>query len=171
MDPTYSSTQDELYEICRAGWQSCSDDLALFTPFKALYTAALITAKQTAIDTAEALPDDQARNADHEVKRATMVAQANVCMDLWLQLDRYIDTAYPDPVTKKARREEAGSTDYAKAKNQNWEKVKSLLLSGKNFLTAHTAELTAGNNMPAGFAATYNTAYCFFTDAQFVFSK
>ena len=156
--PKYKCSQDELYEVCRAGWQSYSDELASFTALKALYTAALATTRIAAIDAAEALPDDQARGADHEVKRVGLRNQATTCLNLWLQLDRYIDTAYTDKTIKKARREEAGSNDYADASSENWEKTKSLLLSGKNFIAAHTAELTAGSNMPAGFSATYNAA-------------
>ncbi len=156
--PKYKCSQDELYEVCRAGWQAYTDELASFTALKALYTAALATTRNTAIDAAEAMPDDQARGADHEVKRVGLSNQANTCLNLWQQLDRYIDTAYPDPLIRKARREEAGSEDYDEASAENWEKVKSILLSGKNFIAAHTAELTAGSNMPAGFSATYNAA-------------
>lgn len=156
--PKYKCAQDELYEVLRAGWQAYTDELASFTALKAIYTAALATTRNTAIDAAEALPDDQARGADHEVKRVGLANQANTCLNLWQQLDRYIDTAYTDKTIKKARREEAGSKDYDEARAENWEKVKSILLSGKNFITAHTAELTAGSNMPAGFSATYNTA-------------
>ena len=156
--PKYKCSQDELYEVCRAGWQSYLDEIASFTPLKALYTVALATTRNTAIDAAEVLPDDQARGADHEVKRVGLRNQATTCLNLWLQLDRYIDTAYTDKTIRKARREEAGSGDYAEAANGNWEKLKSLLLSGKNFISAHTAELTAGGNMPAGFSATYNAA-------------
>src|ERR1041385_5885835 len=104
----FAATETEMYEVARAGWQSCTDDLLQFTALKALYTAPFIAGKITAIDNAENLPDDQARGADHEVKHSAMNTEANTCLDLWLQLERYIDTAYTDPVTKKARMEESG---------------------------------------------------------------
>src|SRR5438309_1058526 len=94
----FAATETEMYEVGRAGWQSCTDDLALFTPVKGFYLPPFIAAKITAIDNAENLPDDQARGADHEVKHSAMNTQAGTGLDLWLQLERYIDTAYTDPV-------------------------------------------------------------------------
>ncbi|MBX7141027.1 MAG: carboxypeptidase-like regulatory domain-containing protein [Chitinophagales bacterium] len=154
----FNCTEDELYEIGRISWNSCKDFLDDFKNLKALYTTTFIDDKLAAIDAAEALPDDQARGAEHEVLRASLTKQADTCLGYWLQLRRYIETAYTDPIVQKARLEEAGYKDYDKASNNNWEKVTSILKSGSEFIANHTADLTAGDNMPAGFATTYNDA-------------
>lgn len=158
MKPKYNCTIDELYEICRTGWQSFLDNLAAFTDFSLGYTAPLAVTRNTAIDTAEAAPDDPARDADHVVKRVGLENQAKACLKLWRQLARYIVKAYADSSIQKARLAEAGQNDYERAADNNWEKVKSVLLSGKSFMALHSADLLANNNMPVGFPAIYNAA-------------
>jgi hypothetical protein len=123
---------------------------------KSMYNAALATTRKTAIDAAEALPDDQARGADHEVKKSWSLNTSKHMLELVAQLDRYIDTAYTDTHNQESKKRRSSSKDYDEARAENWEKVKSILLSGKNFLSNHTADLTAGGNMPLTFSTTYN---------------
>ena len=153
----FPGTQSELYAVCRTAWRSCSRFLADFTAFKAKYTAPFVAGKQTAIDDAEALPDDQARASVPEALRVELTDLNDSCLDFWQRLKRYIADAFPDNL-QKARTEEAGQTHYAEATNKNWEKAKSLMVSGKNFIAKYAVELAAGGNMPAGFAGDFDTA-------------
>ena len=154
----FHSSQDELYEILRLMWQSCRFYILQFVGLKGFYTSVYIDAREAEIDAAEALPDDQQRGADHEAKRAELLEKKEEGLGFWLQLERYIVSAFTDATVQKARLEEAGKKDFDRAEKNNWEKVKSVMSKGKSFIANHTAELTANNNMPAGFQGTYNTS-------------
>ncbi len=153
----YNCSQQSLYAVCRSGWSSCSTYLSLFNAFSPLYTGAFVTAKVADINTAETLPDAEQRTEDSRTLRVNLKNKATECMDLWQRLKRYITKAYPaDQVEIKL--DAAGQSHYRKAGQDDWGAVSRLLVDGDAFITANTADLTAGNNMPAAFAATFNTA-------------
>lgn len=153
----YNCTQPELYAVARTGWASYSDNLPTFGAYRGYYDAAYATAALAAIDAAEILPDAQARYANTEVYRTELVALADDCLARWQTLKRYILTSFPEPA-QKARLEEAGSLRYEKARGYNWEELRMMNISASTFLITHNAALSAGNNMPLAFIASYNTA-------------
>lgn len=155
--PTYKCSQQTLYAVCRSGWASCNTYLAQFTAFSPLYDGAYITARVAEITAAEALPDAEQRTEDSRTLRVNLVNAATTGMDLWQRLKRYITKAYPaDQVEIKLNA--AGQSHYRKAGQDDWGAVSRLLLDGEAFITANTADLTAGNNMPPTFPVTFNAA-------------
>lgn len=153
----YNCTQPELYAVARTGWDSYSDNLPAFGAYRGYYDAAYATAALAAIDAAELLPDAQARYANTEVYRTELIVLADNCLARWQTLKRYILTSFPEPA-QKARLEEAGSLRYEKARGYNWEELRMMNISASTFLITHNAALSAGNNMPLAFIASYNTA-------------
>lgn len=153
----YNCTQPELYAVARTGWASYASVLPSFAAYRGYFDAAYATAALAAIDAAELLPDAQARYANTEVYRTELVALADDCLARWQTLKRYILTSFPEPA-QKARLEEAGSLRYEKARGYNWEELRMMNVSASTFLVTHNAALSAGNNMPLAFLASYNTA-------------
>ncbi len=151
----YECTQDELYLVCRLGWNACSDELAEMSAFKAYYTGAYITAKLAAITAAEGLPDEQERNTTHELLRLNLVNRASDALDAWQSIKLYINKAYPDKATQLVYYDAIGQKDYRAAANYNWEKVIHLLNNGLEFIQENSSALEAGNNMPATFIADF----------------
>lgn len=103
----YKCRQSELYTILRLGWNSVTANLATFTAFSAAYTALLVTARQTAIDSAEALPDYQARNSIAELLRNDLVDLSPSILSAFQQLKRYIKHAFA-PNDRQAMYDAAG---------------------------------------------------------------
>ncbi len=152
----YSCAQAELYEGLEIIWGSQSEREAEFIAFKTSYTAGLSVTRLAAIAAAQALPDGQARGAEAEVLRIQLTEKLDIITGKWNSLDSYIKDAFPGEYYKP-RIEEAGKQYYAKATQKNWEYVKQLLVSMKNFLTLHNAVLLAEGGMPAAFAASVDT--------------
>jgi hypothetical protein len=155
--PTYNCAQQELYTVCRVAYRSCSTQLADFSAFKGKYNAAYVTARLAEVEAAAKLPDDQARGEKSEVQRIQLLEKAATCTNLFQRLKRYIADAFPANL-QKARTDSAGQQHYEKAANQNWDSVNALNTSASNFITDHLTELTANQNMPATFQATFATA-------------
>lgn len=156
MNPTYSCTQGELYTVARAAWQSCDTRLASFTALKAKYTALYTAGKMNDITAAETLLDEEQRKAAISLLREQLSVKAAACRDKWQILKLYIEEAYPEneiPIQLQA----AGGAHYEKASRENWPSVKQLMLDGETFITANTAALSAGNNMPAAFPLAFAT--------------
>lgn len=146
----YNCSEQELYTICELAWNSCSSQLASFTAFKPKYTTSFISDKRLAIQAARELPDEQARNEAYETAGINLKKAAKKCTDKWQMLKRYIADAYP-PDLQKPKLEAAGHDYFKNASNDNWDSVKGLTTSGLSFINNYEADLTANNNMPAGF--------------------
>jgi hypothetical protein len=155
MRPNYDCAQDELYMVCRLGWLACSNELASFTAFKAFYNAALITTRKAAIDAAEAMPDEASRTAIHEIAGRTLDLKAEEALNAWQGLKQYMRSAYTDKVILESNLDAAGAGDYRAASTGNREKLLSMMKSGDIFIGLNAAALSAGNNMPAGFAVSF----------------
>lgn len=157
MKSDFNCSQQELYVTARAGIQSFRDNLAEFEDFSGIYTTQWADNLLAKIAAAELLPDAQARSAESEVQRVNLAAATDALTELWQRLKRYITKGFPE-AELKIRLGEAGANYYNKAANYNWDAVLSLGTTANNFITNHLAALTANNNMPAGFAATFSTA-------------
>ena len=170
--PQYNEAMSVLYAALNLVWDSQAEHETSFMAENTLYTPGLSVTRKAAISAAQALPDGQARGTEAEVLRIGLVEKLDVVLGKWNSLDGYISKAFTGAYYKP-RIEEAGKPYYAKAANQNWEYAVQLLVSMKNFLTAHQAVLVTVGGMPAGFDASvsvlkmeFEVMYGSFKDAQ-----
>ncbi len=161
-----------LYSALETAWANNGVHLARFTTYKAFYTLPFKTSALSAITSAKALPDDDARSGASELLHIGLVAMGNICLQNFQFLKGYIDSAFPEPAVQKVQYVVAGQNNYREASRGDWESMVSLNTNAKNYLAvpANVTALTAGNNMPAGFVATQKTASDNF-DAQYATFK
>jgi hypothetical protein len=170
-EPLYNCTQSELYAVCRITWNSYAENQTDFESLNTNYTVVAGTDALAAIDTAEALPDVQARGSIPENLRISLSNAAITARFEWKKLISHIHHSFPEQ-NHKALEEEAGSLMYDKAANNNWEVLTTMLTAGSNFITAHSAALATGGmppTYPAAYEAArsaYNVLYIQFTDAK-----
>ena len=150
----YNCTEQELYTICETAWISCEQHQTNFVAYKPKYTVPYIQDRIDEINTTRELPDEQQRNDAFESARIQLTALGRQSCDVWQTLKRYISEAFP-PDLQKPKTEAAGQPYYLKASQTNWDSVKALLTSGKTFMDANLAALTANDNMPPTFPAEY----------------
>ncbi len=165
----YPTAQSVLYDTCRIIMQNCKNQLAAFTAFSALYTLVFVDAVIAAIGHSENMPSEAARALEHKTKRKELEALAKECRTFWQGLKRYITKAFTEEYWEM-NWTAAGWADYELASNDNWDKVKAMMLAGSQYIAAHAAELTA---MPTGYEADFNakmtefnTKYGEFTQAE-----
>lgn len=168
----YPGSQPALYQVCRTLWANCQSNLADFTAFKPAYDAALITSRLASITASEAMPTEQARTLTHETKRQDMMELSKTCLQQWQYLKRYIAAAYATEY-HDMNWNAAGWSHYSEAANQNWEQVRALMNEGSLYISQNNATLSANENMPAGFSASFraseldfNAAYDAFLQAE-----
>ncbi len=153
----YHATELELYAIAELGYNNLETDLAAFTAKNTKYDAAFVTAlRQTRTD-AMALPDEEARGAEHEILRNKLVNEfLPPVLDNFNDLKGYIKDAWAneDP---KPRYEAAGGTKYATAAAKNWEDVVGLNDSMTSFITANAVLLDDPGGMPGTFEVKVTT--------------
>lgn len=170
----YNCKQLELYAVCRLGLGSYREHLTVFGNFKGKYgTPAFGNIFEAAINAAATLPDFQARDEKSETAGIKLTKKGTECANKWQDLKRYIADVNDWEELQKPKLEAAGSTLYRQASQGNWEVMKGLLQTAKNFIDNNTAELQAGGNMPAGFSGQFDTLkqdfealYDTFTDAE-----
>ena len=156
MKTKFDCALDELYLAANLGWQACFAEIVKFKLLKAFYVPLFIDGMVAAIQAAENMPDDQVRNAVYQLLGSQLKTTTNDGLSKWQALKLYITTAFPNDPDQKTMLDAAGAKNYAPAAKYNWEKVKSLLKNGSDFIAAHSVELLAGNNMPVGFEADFN---------------
>jgi len=154
---TYRSTELELYAIAELGYNNLETDLAAFAAKNTKYDATFLAAlRQTRTD-AKALPDEEARDANHQILRNKLVKDfLPPVLDNFNDLKGYIKDGWPgeDP---DPRYEAAGGTKYAKAAAKNWEYVVGLNDSMVKFITDNSATLDDPGGMPSTFAEKVGT--------------
>lgn len=167
----YNCGQEELYAVALLGWNSYLENTPDFTNHLTTYTTAYGNAQLSAVTAASNMPDAQQRDEVSESLRVQLEVAAEACLIQWKNLESYILHSFPENL-HKAKLEGAGSTHYEAASGSNWEEVEALMKSGKQFITANNAALTAGG-MPVAFPTTFNnvktnfdTLYAGFEDAQ-----
>ena len=150
----YPTPQEILYSVCLAAWNLCGASLQRFTDLKAFYTAAFVTDALQAVQDAKALPQSREtlaarKEARINLSNATRQVQAN-----WQLLKVYITKAFA-PDMAKTKLEAAGASLYNKASVDNWSGVRMLIEAANTFIANNLADLTANQNMPANFQATF----------------
>lgn len=154
---TYSTTQEILYTVCLAAWKLCSDNLAKFTALKAFYTEPFVTNAVQAVNDAKQLPESRVTIAGRKEARINLANSTRQVRSNWQTLKVYITKAFPQNIVK-AKLDAAGAALYAKASVDNWSAVRSLIDTANVFIDSNLAELTANENMPANFQATFKSA-------------
>ena len=155
--PNLPMAQADLLLLLPLAWQNYLDQLPKFGAYKRGYTADLATEALKQLGAAKALPNDQARGATAEATRDELLAQRDEFLDVWQQLDGYLEEAYPAPAAYQAMRDAAGHNYYDKAGANNWSALTNLVDAAENFVAAHAAELRDQGDMPDPFAATLAT--------------
>jgi hypothetical protein len=79
--PKFNCTQQELYTIAKLAWQSNLQHLAEFKDFKSKYDSSYAADRLAEVDIAEAMPDEQARNAISEINRINLEDSATACLN------------------------------------------------------------------------------------------
>lgn len=153
----YPCKQLELYAVLRIALGSYREHITEFGNFKAKYNPKWGNDFEKEINAAAKLPAFQARDEASETAKILLSKKATECGNKWQDLKRYIATTTDWEDLQKPKLEAAGSTIYKAATHGNWEVMKGLLESAKNFIKNNTAVLQADDNMPAGFPAQFNT--------------
>lgn len=152
----FRGTYDALYEACDILAISMTEEIAKLSAFKAKYDAAFVAAFLQKIADARAIEDEEQRVAKHSLLRVALVKHTNEdIQDALGDLRLYIRDAYANKEVREIKLSVAGFDDYAKAMNYNWEVLKSLMIKADTFITDNLADLTANNNMPVAFPATF----------------
>ena len=146
----YPCEQNELYAVCVLGYNSFNDYVTQFAAYKPSYTLPYSAAKVSEVLLAAAIPGYQARTSLAEQLRIQLIEKSEECVNKWQDLKGYIIGAFPKNL-QKPNFEEAGIEFYKQALNHNWEKLSSLMSYGYQYITNHSTELMANNNMPATF--------------------
>jgi len=154
--PLYKCTQSELYAICSIGWHSYIEHLSGFSALKGYYNSAFAAAQLNAIRDAININSYSHRKALSKNERIILRQLKWECLIKWQSLKSYILSAYNKKEVQHIHLDSAGARNYLNARNDDWEVVSLMLLMGSQFMASHTAELTANNNMPAGFPAEYD---------------
>jgi|SRR5665213_1314972 len=165
----YHCTRSVFYLAIRMAWANCNGDLVAFHDLKALYIAALIASMNAEIDAVELLPGEDTRTEPSELDRIALIDLGDICLKNWRRLERYIHTAYPVPSVQKTMLDSAGQANYDAAFHHNWSEMINLNKAGNDFITAHSAALSAGMNMPAAFSASFTLGQTNFHDKQVLF--
>lgn len=158
VSPEYDFSQSVLYSMCEMIIASVEEELSDFTAYRPLITQPYLDALRLELLAAATLPGEAQRNATIQIAgvQLTNIHKPDA-LDRWQDLKRYITTGFPK-IEVDIRLNEAGQSRYSSAYDNDWNEVVSLMLEGRTFITANSATLLAGGNMPAGFQATYNTA-------------
>ena len=151
----YNCTQQELYTVARAGWDSCLVYILEFEDFKGLYNPALVADRIAEIVAASELPDEQQRGDLSESLHVDLEAKNKEVLYVWQGLKRYIATAFPKN-QQKSKLESAGHDYYEGAMRNDWDQTEGLLTSGSNFIANNMVVLQANDNMPASFPVRFN---------------
>ncbi|MBI1228008.1 MAG: hypothetical protein GC192_22440 [Bacteroidetes bacterium] len=157
MKAKFNCSQAVFIVIVDTVLNSLAEYLAAITAEIPKYDQTWIDDLRAMLTSAIALPTETEAQAVSSLIRANLAAQNATCCGLWQTLARRIKGAYPANEVK-IRLSSAGQAKYETAYNENWPDTKSLLDSGKKFLAANLATLTANGNMNPSFATTFNDA-------------
>ncbi|MES2620901.1 MAG: carboxypeptidase regulatory-like domain-containing protein [Bacteroidota bacterium] len=161
----YNCTQSELYAICTLGWNIAKQhqtDISFYYP---IYTLIYINGKIANIQTTEQQPDFQTRDAITEQDGILLKGLAEKSIFNWDLLERYITHAFQTDKDLIKPNVEAAGKGYrpeATREHPNWDALKQMLISGRNYIDNNTPLLTPF--MPAGYSADYNTDRTNFTN-------
>lgn len=149
----YSFAMSVLYQTLRIVLLNATNNLAALAAFKSKYTTAYINTLKDELKEAEELKSDQARKAEHEALRVTLVAAGDVCTGQFQDLKRYIADAFPG--TAPIMWDAAGWNYYRESTNDNFDKCREMTNMMAVFIAENEAKLLADGYMPAAFIDTF----------------
>jgi hypothetical protein len=144
-------SQSDLSLLLPLAWQNYLEHQPKFGEYKTSYTPALAEGALARLQAAEALPDDAARGAAAELTRGELLEQGREFLDVWQQLEGYIEGAFPAPTAYKAMREAAGYKRYEGAADHNWADMTALISATLTFVKNQQEALSKQGEMPAAF--------------------
>lgn len=150
MTNKFNCTQQELYLVCLACWNSCSEYIDQFTLVSPKFTPVLIDTKKTEILALARTPDSFRRSAEQENLRLALADAHEKCVAGWRKLQHYIEAVWKGQEQKNMLKS-AGQVHYRAAINQNWKSCQAMLHSATEFLALQADKLGQDNNMPPGF--------------------
>lgn len=165
---SYPGTQQNLYSYAKLCWENYETKQSDFTAFSAMYTPELGEDALAAIEAAEAMPSFEALRAMHSVARNDLIKMTQPLQNNWFKLKGYMAVAY-DATTRPAMLEAAGAGYYSAIDRGSWDGVETFIRMVNTFLTMHSAELLANNNMPASFPTTFSNAGAAFSAQRNLF--
>jgi Carboxypeptidase regulatory-like domain len=151
----YDCEPDVLYDAARLGWDHYDAIQPQFELKSGIFTKELSVNARKAIDEAEAMPENAARqlaakNALSEMRKLNPLVTGE-----WQVLEFYIRKAYPN--TADAELDAAGYKHFTEAIKDQWGNTESLVKVAKKYMAANSAKLLEGKNMPEGFPAAFGT--------------
>lgn len=164
----FDCSQEVLYLVCMAGWNLCTQFLANFTAFRAVYTPAFIADAIQAVQDAKVLIPSRTTVGYRKLSRIECVNTAKLVQSNWQKLKAYISNAFPKDQVK-ARLEVAGASLYKKVTVDNWSAAHSLIDAANTFIANNLDTLIANGNMPAGFQAAFQADGDSFITASTIF--
>ena len=153
----YPCRQAELYVIVRIILLNLLAKIPAFANLKPKYNATFYNAQRLQLKNAKDMPDEEVRKARVTAKRIELEKAGKAARDRWQELKRYIREAFAEDQWT-AKENEAGAQYYESASSGNWEDVESLMEDGDAFISTYAVELSANNNMPAGFPTLFASA-------------
>ena len=133
--------QGDLRQVLELGWQNYQDRQQQFSSYKTKYTDKTAVDALKALGEALALPDEQARGAASERTRGLLLDQKLEWLDVWQQLDGYIEDAFPERISYKAMRDAAGHGDYEAASGNDWTALGDLVGAATAFVRDYETAL------------------------------
>ena len=171
---TYPCSQPVLYVANNSIIGHLRANLSTFNNFRGVYDDSLCDLLAEKNAESQLLPNDQMRMLAHETCRTEMVTLGKDCRSKWQRLKLYILHSVPED-QQKSNWEAAGWQYYEAASNESWVSLKEMMTMGSLYITSNRVALMANANMPATFAAMYETSreafdlkYAEFLDAQSV---
>jgi hypothetical protein len=152
----YSISQEILYTVCIAAWKLCSLKLTNFSALKAFYTEAFVANAMQAVKEAQQLPQSRATIEARTEARVNLMKSTRKVRHNWQVLKMYITKAFDEKLVK-SKLQAAGASLYPQASADNWSAVRSLIEATNTFIVNNLDALTAAENMPAEFQATFKT--------------
>ena len=153
----YGIPQEILYTVCLAAWKLCGQNLAKFSALKAFYTEAFVANALQAVKDAKQLPESLTTLAARKEARINLMKATRGVLANWQVLKVYITKAFDEKMVK-TKLQAAGASLYPRASVDNWSAVRSLIEAANTFIAQNLEALTAAENMPADFQATFKTA-------------
>jgi hypothetical protein len=153
--PNYSFAMWLVYATCRLVVSNCRKKLADFVSFSAAYTNEMLDNLLLEVDSAEAMPSEEARAQEHSQLLEELKPLFRICQRKFMYLKKYIALGFPKEFWL-INWESAGWLMYDT--EMNWNEAQNMYKKALLYIDAHLAELTANDNMPVAFKAEFALA-------------
>ena len=138
-------------------WNNCSSQQPAMFGMKSIYTSIYIQQQKSALASAMALPDADARMSVHEAIRINMVNKAKDNLRLWQGLKRHCVSAWSDDEAMlDTMLTQAGWSNYNAAAAFNWVSLQSLNNSAISFISNNLDYLKTNGYMNDLFPEQYS---------------